>query len=76
MTGSQTGVVEQGASALLAGTGPVLLPPVVSHLFGSRRGVRPVHMSHRGHLLHILLGTLFCAAPIVYALWLTLQPGA
>jgi sterol desaturase/sphingolipid hydroxylase (fatty acid hydroxylase superfamily) len=75
-TTSELTVVEQGAYALLAGTGPVLLAPVVSHLFGSRRGVRPVRMSSTGNLLHILLGTLFCAAPIVYALWLTLQPGA
>ena len=62
------------ATALITGTGPVVLASVVSKVFDTRRGISPVKMTITGTTLHLLIGFLFCCVPIMMMAYLSIQP--
>lgn len=58
----------------LVGFGPVILANLISNIFRSSSGIKPVSMSFLGNTLHLFFGTVFCSFPITYACYLTLMP--
>lgn len=66
-------MLEAAGSSALVGFGPAAVASIVSHAFGSRRGITPVRMTTFGNALHLAIGMLFCAIPVAYMCWLTFK---
>ncbi len=58
--------------ASIVGFGPVFLAAVLSAVFGSGGGVKPVQMNMLANFLHLFLGSIFCSVPVTYMSYLAL----
>lgn len=72
--GAEVSGVEAAGLAVLAGAGPIGAAALVSAVWGGRRGVMPTRMSTSGNVLHVVVGVLFCCAPVALMVWLSLAP--